>query len=116
MSEAAKTHHTEPIIIRLRPDTPRRVLMGLRRFMAKPADEELVEITGTEWYRSGEMAPADYLRELRKAHRMTQAAVAERMNTSAQRVSDWEHGRRGISRKAAKQLAELFGVSPGVFV
>jgi DNA-binding transcriptional regulator YiaG len=119
MLAAAKTRPTETHTrtIRLKASTPRRLLRILRPYMVGPVDDR-VDITTTAWYRGMErrMKPEDYLRELREAHGLTQTALGERLGLPVQRVNDWEHGRRCMSKAVAKRLAELFSVSSAAFI
>jgi plasmid maintenance system antidote protein VapI len=93
------------------------VLRELRPFILKP-DEELVDITKTDFYKKTKaaMTPGDYLRELREANGLTLHEVGERLSVSAQYVHDMQSGTRGVSKDTAKRLGELFGVSPAVFI
>lgn len=57
-----------------------------------------------------ERSPAMLLRGYRNKLDMTQAQLAETMQVTQARVSEWESGKRPISIKAARKLAELFSV------
>ena len=106
--------HTMPITITLKPNTPARVLRLLKPYIMH--DSGVVDITRTDWYRQDGMSAGDYLRELRHALSMSQSELGKTVGATIQRVSDWEYGRRGISRAIAKRLAGVFGVSPAVFL
>jgi DNA-binding transcriptional regulator YiaG len=103
-------------------NTPRKVLAEISSrysaYLANDPDEELVDITTTEWFKDMErkMKPSDYLRHFREAHGLTQKALGDKLKTSAAHVSDWETGQRAISRMNAKKLAKIFNVNPGVFI
>lgn len=58
-----------------------------------------------------EQIVAANLTELRKAHKWTQAELAEKINYSDKSVSKWERGEGLPDLKVLLQLAELFGVS-----
>ena len=60
--------------------------------------------------------PGVFLRLLREAHDLSQAALGKKIDVSAKRVSDFENGQRGISKEIAKQLAQIFNVSPARFI
>jgi transcriptional regulator with XRE-family HTH domain len=71
-----------------------------------------------DWYREmkEKETPGDTLRFYRTLHKMTQDALAERLNVTKQKISNMEHNARPISRKTAYQLSEVFGISPGRFI
>ncbi|MDO5575571.1 MAG: helix-turn-helix domain-containing protein [Fibrobacter sp.] len=79
---------------------------------------ELVDIKTTDWYKKmdSEMKPGDYLKTYRNAHSLTQSQLSEMIGVSVPYLSDMETGKRAISRKKAKELAEIFKCSPGVFI
>ncbi len=54
--------------------------------------------------------------ELRKAHKWTQAELAEKINYSDKSVSKWERGEALPDLKILAKMAELFGVSIDFFV
>jgi DNA-binding XRE family transcriptional regulator len=120
---AAKAHH---INIRLKPRTPLKVVQAIREQYSKfievvdtdNSDDELVDISTTEWFKKidSEMKPKDYLKTYRKVHNLTQSQLSEKISVSVQYLSDMETGKRTISRKKAKELAEIFGCNPGVFI
>jgi DNA-binding XRE family transcriptional regulator len=61
-------------------------------------------------------SPAKALRGLRVKEDITQAELAERLGISQNVVSDMESGRRNISLKMAKRIAEEFKVPYKAFV
>ena len=82
-------------------------------------DEELVEVTESEWYRSIKptMSPGENMRVYRQLHGMTQTEVGAKLGAfTRQNVSNMENGHRPISKAAAKRLAELFDVSVEKFI
>jgi len=82
-------------------------------------DDELVEITESNWYRSLKptMSPGENLRIYRELHGMTQASLVAKLGSfSRQNVSNMENGHRPISKAVAKRLAELFDVSVEKFI
>jgi DNA-binding transcriptional regulator YiaG len=117
MSEAVKTRH---INIRFKPRTPARVINSIKRQYANyiDDDDELIDISTTDWYREMDkkMKPCDYLSHLRDAHGLSQKVLGEKIGTNAAHVSDFETGQRAISKAIAKKLAEVFSVSPAVFI
>jgi transcriptional regulator with XRE-family HTH domain len=82
------------------------------------SDTECVEWDKTDLAREldREMTPGVFLRLLREAHDLSQAALGAKISVSAKRVSDYENGQRGISKEIAKQLSHIFNVSPARFI
>ena len=60
--------------------------------------------------------PAMALRGLRVKEDITQTELAERLDISQNMVSDMESGKRNISLKMAKRIAETFSVPYKIFV
>jgi DNA-binding transcriptional regulator YiaG len=129
MSVAVKTRHIESsptvarpgVILRFRSKTPARIIRRVEREYADyliDEDDELVDISGTEWYKRMEnkMTPGKTLKTLREVKELSQAKLGEMIGTPGSRISDFETGQRAISRTAAKKLAELFKVSVSVFI
>lgn len=82
-------------------------------------DEELVEITKSEWYRNirGEIGPGENMRLYRELHSLSQAGLGAKLGRlSRQNISNMENGQRGISKAVAKRLSELFDVSVEKFL
>jgi len=82
-------------------------------------DNELVEITESDWYRSFRetITPGENIRMYRQMHGMTQDHLAEKLgNLTRQNISNMENGHRSISKKMAKNLSTLFDVSVEKFV
>jgi DNA-binding XRE family transcriptional regulator len=63
-----------------------------------------------------DMSPAKVLRGFRGRDEMTQLELSERLGIAQNRVSEMESGKRTISVKMAKQLAEIFDTSYKVFL
>ncbi len=61
-------------------------------------------------------SPSMLLRGYRGKLDLTQAQLAETMQVTQARISEWESGKRPISIKAAKKLATLFGVPYQIFL
>ena len=82
-------------------------------------DEELVDLsTGAEWREFQErQTPGSWIAGLRRQQGGTQKTLGDRLGgVATARVSDWEHGRRAVSKSYAKTLANLFGVSAERFI
>ena len=63
-----------------------------------------------------DMSPAKVLRGFRGRDDMKQSELAERLGIAQTRVSEMESGKRPISVKMAKQLAEIFDTSYKAFL
>jgi DNA-binding XRE family transcriptional regulator len=63
-----------------------------------------------------DMSPAKVLRGFRGRDGMTQLELADKLGIAQTRVSAMENGKRPITVKMAKQLAELFGTSHKAFL
>ena len=82
-------------------------------------DEELVEITKSEWYHHirSEISPSENIRLYRELHNMSQTELGEKLGRlSRQNISNMENGQRGISKSLAKRLSKLFDVSVEKFL
>lgn len=76
-------------------------------------EEELVELRTTDWYADikAKTKPGDVMRIYRENHKWSQAELGRRLGgVTRHRVSDWECGRRMLSKGVAKKLAKLLGV------
>lgn len=62
------------------------------------------------------LAPSDNLVRYRKERGLSQVELAGRLGTQKQVICDLEHGRRAISKRMAKALAELFGTDVSKFI
>jgi ribosome-binding protein aMBF1 (putative translation factor) len=119
MPVAAKTR---PINLTFKPRTPQRIIHEIQNryshYVVRPDNEEYVEWEKTDLAREldRELTPGVLLRLLREAHDLSQAALGEKINSSAKRVSDFETGQRAISKDIAKRLAVIFNVSPARFI
>lgn len=52
----------------------------------------------------------EWLYDLRKAHKLTQFALATKLNVTGQTVWNWEHGKMNISFPSLLALANIFGI------
>jgi plasmid maintenance system antidote protein VapI len=84
----------------------------------KVDDDELVVFEETDLARKIDvrMTPGKYLKNLREANGLTQQDIADKTGHRPAYVSDMENDRRAISRKTARKLAEMFKVSPALFI
>jgi len=117
LSAAVKT---QSISISFKPRTPARVIHAVRQqfsnyIVAKVASVDRFE-TDPHNERVARKTPAKTLRILREKRGWTLAETGEKIGASPYRVSDYETGRRAISKEMAKKLAEVFKTSPAVFI
>lgn len=64
----------------------------------------------------GEPSFGELIWSCRKSEEMTQAALAELVGVSKQYISQLEKGERLVSVEQAVRLAEVFEMSPAIFV
>jgi len=111
--------------IRIKGRIPNRLLdllaaeYGKNLQLTGEADEELVDVFQTEWYRSTKkgMTPGTYLKIYRENKEMTQAQLGAALGgLPRQHISNMEHDLRPISKKNALKLARLFEVSVERFI
>jgi len=118
MSEAVKTPRM--LNVKFRRNTPVRVLRDIHSRYAEYIDDDdvMVDYGKADLHKelSSSMTPGEKLRELRLATGMTLKAVGESIGVTYQRVNEYEGGRYGISKTIAKKLADVFGVSPAIFI
>ena len=120
MQAVVKTHH-----IRIEAEIiPEDLLDFLRDKygeveLIEDPEEELVEVVKSSWYKNikRQTAPGDNMRIYRELREWTQEELGKKLGgVPRQNVSGMEKGRRDISKKTAKTLAEVFGVSVEKFI
>ena len=81
-------------------------------------DDDFVDIAETSWYRERayRSTPGQVLKRYRKRNDMSQAELGEKLGIAKQNISAMERGSRGISKAIARDLAEIFQISPGRFI
>jgi DNA-binding XRE family transcriptional regulator len=92
---------------------------GERVHLVKEADDELVDVFKTDWYKRAKarLTPGKNLRIYRQNLKMTQAALGKQLGgIPKQFVSNMENDIRPISKKMALKLAEIFEVSVAKFI
>jgi len=121
MSAVARVRPTDRL--RFKHSTPPRVIQEIARryrqyVIALKGAGELEKWFETDIAREvgASMTPDKALRHLREMSDLTLAEVGARVGVSAQRVADWEAGRRGIGKNKAKALAGLFNVNPALLI
>ncbi len=120
MLAVVRRPHTNRRRFEIKGDIPNRVVAYLRTEFGRnltvidTQEDEYIDITKTEWYKSQKkrMTPGHNLKVLRQRDHLTQEALGKRLGgLSRQKISDLEAGRRGISKDLAKKSAHLFGTS-----
>jgi DNA-binding XRE family transcriptional regulator len=112
--------------LRFMAGTPARILKEARtrykEYIVEAApddDDEYVDYFETDFAKKMEakMTPPKTLKTLRGAHGWTQARLAQEVgDVSVRRISDWENGRRAISKGYAKKLAKIFRFPADKFI
>jgi hypothetical protein len=123
-SSTLEATKTPPIEIRLRGDVPHKVMEEIQiRYgawiLGETAVDDSIDLSLTEEWKgfSSRQTSGTWISGLRSAHGWTQKELGKRLGgVSTARVSDWEHGRRAVSKSFAKSLAGLFGVSADRFL
>jgi DNA-binding XRE family transcriptional regulator len=110
-----KTPHTK---IDMTGDIPEKIISMLKEVYGKKVtvtnDDEFINIEKTDWYQNikAKITPGETVSFYRKMHKMTQKELGEKLgNFSKQNVSEIERNIRPISKKTAKQLADIFNIS-----
>ncbi len=80
--------------------------------------EILLDPHEMDWFKEAEKeeTPGKNLRMYRRFANLTQPELARKLGTSRQAISNMENGIRPISKKTAKELAKIFGVSVSNFI
>jgi DNA-binding XRE family transcriptional regulator len=92
---------------------------GKRVHFIKEADDQLVDVFKTDWYKrvKASLTPGKRLRIYRQNLRMTQTALGKQLGgIPKQFVSNMENEIRPISKKMALKLADIFDVSVAKFI
>lgn len=76
-------------------------------------DDEFVNIFETDFWKRA--TPGDLLAGCRLKHEMTQKQVAKKAGVPQSVISDYENGRRKLTRKAAVKFAKVFDEDPDSF-
>jgi len=111
--------------IRMRGRIPKRLITVLAEeygsdlHLSAEADDELVDVFKTDWYRKvkKELTPGTYVKVFRQNKRMTQAELGKALGgLPRQHISNMENGSRPISKRMALKLSRLFDVSVEKFI
>lgn len=115
MLALVRTPHTE---LSLSGDGAEQVLDCLRLHFTVDIladdDEELLDITQTDYWRN-EVTSGSLLTGCRLKHRMTQTRLAELTGIPQTVISEYENGKRKLTRKAALKLAAALETDPARF-
>jgi DNA-binding XRE family transcriptional regulator len=87
------------------------VLQALKKdYVIESEDDSYVDVTKTDWYAESQnrLRHGGLIRMLRSRVNMSQGTLGKRLNVTSKYVSDLENGRRAVSLKMAKKLAEIF--------
>lgn len=106
---------------RITGDVPRFLLVILKERYGDDLEvkNDAVSIFETDWYKNikKKTTPGDNLHIYRKNHGWTQKELGLKLGGfSKQHISEMELNKRSISKKTAKNLAELFSVSVEKFI
>ncbi len=123
MLAVVKTLRTKKVFS-VKGDIPVLLLRYLRKKYGKAlvvSDDEndYVDLRKTDWYKKQKLrrAPGKSMKMYRARDQLTQAAVGKKLGgLSAQKVSDMENNRRGISKNMGQKLSFLFGTAVEKFL
>jgi len=81
-------------------------------------DDSYIDVTSTNWYKKSRdrLRHGGLIRLLRSHKNMSQGDLCKLLGVTSKYVSDLEHGRRPVSVKMAKKLADVFGRKPERFL
>lgn len=82
-------------------------------------DEEIIDVFESEWFKdiSKKTTLGSVVRVYRENFKLTQQQLAHKVGIqNSSYISDIENNRRPISKALVKKFAELFGVSPEMFI
>jgi DNA-binding XRE family transcriptional regulator len=103
--------------------TPKHILRDAKsrykEFIVEVEEDPLEDYFQSDFHKMVEarMTPGLRLKTGREAHGWSQARLAEEIGgVSAKRISDWENGRREISKEFAKKLSKIFGLPAERFI
>ena len=122
MLVAVKTPHTK---IEIKGDVPLALLKTLREeyglaleIKTETDDQGLESVLDLEFYEEFKKraTPGYYVKIYRENLELTQKDLGEKIGHPRAYVCDIEKGRRNISKSLAKQLGQIFGVSPARFI
>ncbi|MDD5569390.1 MAG: helix-turn-helix transcriptional regulator [Candidatus Pacebacteria bacterium] len=95
------------------------ILNALKKdYVIESEDNSYIDVTKTGWYTKSQerLHHGGLIRLLRSHNNMSQGALGKRLEVTSKYISDLEHGRRSVSLKMARKLAEVFGRKPERFL
>jgi DNA-binding XRE family transcriptional regulator len=115
---------TPRIDVRIKGDVPSRLLQILKREygsdlkLVDDDDIETVDFFQTDFYRETKMlmTPGTYIKIYRENQGWTQEQLGEKLGVSKTFICDIEHGRRAVSKEAAKKLSRIFKIPLEYFI
>lgn len=117
MQAHVKTPRTD---IRIKGDIPPPVLDVLKAEYGdklKVYQDDVVEVTETDWYKGLVVTPGDALRTYRENAGLTQAKLGELLDgVPRQHISNMENNHRAISLDMAKKLSIILHTKPERFL
>ena len=122
MLAVVKKPHIE---IKIKGEIPLKILKVLKSEygrelkIRKDKNDKLINITKTDWYKKirEEVSPSINFKIYRTNHGITQEKMGILLGgIPRQHISNMEKGIRPISKKTAKRLSEIFGVSVEKFI
>ncbi len=124
MLAVVKKHRTEKILFEIKGDIPSDVMAYLKEKFDQDievveADEELVNISDTEWYKemTSSTLPGETMKIYRENLGLSQTELGKKLGRfTRQKISDMENGKRNISKELAKRLSLAFGVPVDRFI
>jgi DNA-binding XRE family transcriptional regulator len=118
MLAVVKKPRTNLTMFEVKGNIPSKVIKYLhqeygRNIQLVDEDEERVKVVETDWYREIKTAitPGETVKIYRENLGLTQEELGRKLGKySRQKISDVEHGKRNISKEAAKKLSNIFSV------
>jgi DNA-binding XRE family transcriptional regulator len=95
------------------------VLNALKKdYTIESEDNTYIDVTKTDWYAESQnrLRHGGLIRLLRGHKSISQGDLGKQLNVTSKYVSDLENGRRSVSLKMAKKLADFFGRKPERFL
>jgi DNA-binding XRE family transcriptional regulator len=95
------------------------ILSALKKdYTIELEDSTYVDVTETDWYAESQnrLRHGGLVRLLRSHKNISQGDLGKQLKVTSKYVSDLENGRRNISLKMAKKLAEFFNRKPERFL
>lgn len=95
------------------------ILSALKKdYTIELEDNTYIDVTRTEWYAESQnrLRHGGLIRLLRGHKNISQGDLGKKLHVTSKYISDLENGRRSVSLKMAKKLAEFFNRKPERFL